>query len=158
MREITLVSIRSFIQLGNWWSDINHSPVWQDRISHTLAVMYAFIAIATLVMLLSFLFFLLLLCWAKSFGRFLRFREMKSLSVWECLLQYFVPCYCSCLLLMGECLFYRIYVDKISSVCVTKMSRGITYFLFVGFLLFVDPTYSNRMQSSRIRLDYSEGV
>ncbi|KMZ56940.1 Tobamovirus multiplication protein 3 [Zostera marina] len=52
MREITLVSIRSFIQLGNWWSDINHSPVWQDRISHTLAVMYAFIAIATLIQLI----------------------------------------------------------------------------------------------------------
>ncbi|XP_010500312.1 PREDICTED: protein TOM THREE HOMOLOG 1-like [Camelina sativa] len=29
----------------NWWSDVNESPVWQDRIFHILAVLYGIVSV-----------------------------------------------------------------------------------------------------------------
>ncbi|GMH23951.1 hypothetical protein Nepgr_025794 [Nepenthes gracilis] len=36
---------------SNWWSDINKSQVWQDRIFHVLAVLYGIVAVVALVQL-----------------------------------------------------------------------------------------------------------
>lgn len=34
---------------SSWWHDINASPIWQDRIFHALAILYALVAIVALV-------------------------------------------------------------------------------------------------------------
>lgn len=33
----------------NWWSDVDESPVWQDRIFHILAVLYAIVSVIAVV-------------------------------------------------------------------------------------------------------------
>ena len=33
----------------NWWWDVNESPVWQDRIFHLLAVLYAVVSVIAVV-------------------------------------------------------------------------------------------------------------
>ncbi|CAH2037705.1 unnamed protein product [Thlaspi arvense] len=35
----------------NWWSDVNESPVWQDRIFHILAVLYAIVSVIAVIQL-----------------------------------------------------------------------------------------------------------
>lgn len=50
---------------SNWWRHINDSPLWQDRIFHTLAALYGLVAVVALVCLCfpflisSFIFFFL---------------------------------------------------------------------------------------------------
>lgn len=39
----------------NWWSDVNESPVWQDRIFHVLAVLYGIVSVIAVVPLLVLL-------------------------------------------------------------------------------------------------------
>lgn len=34
---------------SNWWDDVNASAVWQDRIFHALAALYAVVAAVALV-------------------------------------------------------------------------------------------------------------
>ncbi|XP_010496200.1 PREDICTED: protein TOM THREE HOMOLOG 1-like [Camelina sativa] len=36
----------------NWWSDVNESPVWQDRIFHILAVLYGIVSVIVVVQLI----------------------------------------------------------------------------------------------------------
>ncbi|CAL9214989.1 unnamed protein product [Arabidopsis halleri] len=35
----------------NWWSDVNESPVWQDRIFHVLAVLYGIVSVIAVIQL-----------------------------------------------------------------------------------------------------------
>ncbi|CAN8305205.1 unnamed protein product [Cochlearia groenlandica] len=35
----------------NWWSDVNESPVWQDRIFHILAALYAIVSVIAVIQL-----------------------------------------------------------------------------------------------------------
>lgn len=35
----------------NWWWDVNESPVWQDRIFHILAVLYAIVSVIAVIQL-----------------------------------------------------------------------------------------------------------
>ncbi|XP_024008328.1 protein TOM THREE HOMOLOG 1 isoform X2 [Eutrema salsugineum] len=35
----------------NWWSDVNESPVWQDRIFHILAVLYGIVSVIAVIQL-----------------------------------------------------------------------------------------------------------
>ncbi|KAF2559744.1 hypothetical protein F2Q68_00013393 [Brassica cretica] len=35
----------------NWWWDVNESPVWQDRIFHLLAVLYAVVSVIAVIQL-----------------------------------------------------------------------------------------------------------
>ncbi|XP_010476507.1 PREDICTED: protein TOM THREE HOMOLOG 1 [Camelina sativa] len=35
----------------NWWSDVNESPMWQDRIFHILAVLYGIVSVIAVVQL-----------------------------------------------------------------------------------------------------------
>ncbi|XP_050210321.1 tobamovirus multiplication protein 3 [Mercurialis annua] len=37
--------------LNNWWEDVNHSHLWQDRIFHLLAALYGLVAAVALVQL-----------------------------------------------------------------------------------------------------------
>ncbi|XP_058098059.1 tobamovirus multiplication protein 3 [Magnolia sinica] len=37
---------------SNWWEEVNNSPLWQDRIFHTLAGLYGFIAAVALIQLI----------------------------------------------------------------------------------------------------------
>ncbi|XP_043696436.1 tobamovirus multiplication protein 3-like [Telopea speciosissima] len=37
---------------SNWWDNINNSPVWQDRIFHVLAGLYAFVGAIALIQLI----------------------------------------------------------------------------------------------------------
>ncbi|XP_010554350.1 PREDICTED: protein TOM THREE HOMOLOG 1 isoform X4 [Tarenaya hassleriana] len=36
---------------SSWWSDVNESPVWQDRIFHVLAVLYGIVSFVALIQL-----------------------------------------------------------------------------------------------------------
>ncbi|GJM91336.1 hypothetical protein PR202_ga07699 [Eleusine coracana subsp. coracana] len=36
----------------DWWRDVNESPLWQDRIFHTLAVLYGLVSVIALVQLI----------------------------------------------------------------------------------------------------------
>lgn len=37
---------------STWWSDVNASPIWQDRIFHVLAVLYGTVSVIAVVRLL----------------------------------------------------------------------------------------------------------
>ncbi|KAJ4974461.1 hypothetical protein NE237_007635 [Protea cynaroides] len=39
-------------ETSNWWDEINNSPVWQDRIFHVLAGLYALVGIVALIQLI----------------------------------------------------------------------------------------------------------
>lgn len=47
---------------SSWWHDINASPLWQDRIFHGLAILYALVAVVALVIIITSLSFSLSLC------------------------------------------------------------------------------------------------
>lgn len=34
---------------SSWWSDVNKSPIWQDRIFHALALLYGIVSVVALV-------------------------------------------------------------------------------------------------------------
>ncbi|KAJ0252843.1 Tobamovirus multiplication protein 3 [Hirschfeldia incana] len=36
---------------SSWWSDVNESPIWQDRIFHALALLYGIVSIVALIQL-----------------------------------------------------------------------------------------------------------
>ena len=36
-------------EASSWWSDVNESPIWQDRIFHALAVLYGVVSIVAVV-------------------------------------------------------------------------------------------------------------
>ncbi|CAH2045761.1 unnamed protein product [Thlaspi arvense] len=36
---------------SNWWSDVNESPIWQDRIFHFLAILYGIVSIVAVIQL-----------------------------------------------------------------------------------------------------------
>ncbi|KAL1221105.1 Tobamovirus multiplication protein 3 [Cardamine amara subsp. amara] len=36
---------------SNWWSDVNESPIWQDRIFHVLAILYGIVSIVAVIQL-----------------------------------------------------------------------------------------------------------
>lgn len=41
---------------SSWWHDINASTLWQDRIFHGLAILYALVAVVALVIITSLSF------------------------------------------------------------------------------------------------------
>ncbi|XP_020222313.1 protein TOM THREE HOMOLOG 1 [Cajanus cajan] len=45
------VAALDLTESSNWWRDINHSPLWQDRIFHLLAILYGVVAAVALVQL-----------------------------------------------------------------------------------------------------------
>jgi hypothetical protein len=45
----TAASTTALIGAVDWWRDVNESPLWQDRIFHTLAVLYGVISVIALV-------------------------------------------------------------------------------------------------------------
>ena len=52
MRETpsyTAVTMSKLTDASNWWNDVNESPLWQDRIFHGLAALYALVAAVALV-------------------------------------------------------------------------------------------------------------
>ncbi|CAH8383382.1 unnamed protein product [Eruca vesicaria subsp. sativa] len=55
--EITTSSSSSAVEAfdlkdaSSWWSDVNESPIWQDRIFHALALLYGFVSIVALIQL-----------------------------------------------------------------------------------------------------------
>jgi hypothetical protein len=40
-------------EASNWWSDVNESPIWQDRIFHVLAVLYGIVSLVAVVRFVS---------------------------------------------------------------------------------------------------------
>lgn len=38
-------------EASNWWSDVNESPIWQDRIFHVLAVLYGIVSLVAVIQL-----------------------------------------------------------------------------------------------------------
>lgn len=36
-------------EASSWWSDVNESPIWQDRIFHLLALLYGIVSIVAVV-------------------------------------------------------------------------------------------------------------
>lgn len=38
-------------EASNWWSDVNESPIWQDRIFHVLAVLYGIVSVVAVIQL-----------------------------------------------------------------------------------------------------------
>ncbi|XP_014520866.1 tobamovirus multiplication protein 3 [Vigna radiata var. radiata] len=51
MAEVMAVAAVDLTDASNWWNDIDDSPVWQDRIFYTLAVLYGIVATVALVQL-----------------------------------------------------------------------------------------------------------
>ncbi|KAK7348955.1 hypothetical protein VNO80_23750 [Phaseolus coccineus] len=49
--EVVAVAAVELTDASNWWNDIDDSPVWQDRIFYTLAVLYGIVATVALVQL-----------------------------------------------------------------------------------------------------------
>ena len=49
MAEVMAVAAVDLTDASNWWNDIDDSPVWQDRIFYTLAVLYGIVATVALV-------------------------------------------------------------------------------------------------------------
>ncbi|VVB03872.1 unnamed protein product [Arabis nemorensis] len=38
-------------EASSWWSDVNESPIWQDRIFHMLAILYGLVSIVAVIQL-----------------------------------------------------------------------------------------------------------
>ncbi|CAF2083127.1 BnaAnng22260D [Brassica napus] len=52
MHSLSSSSSASSLKEGpNWWWDVNESPVWQDRIFHILAVLYAVVSVIAVIQL-----------------------------------------------------------------------------------------------------------
>ncbi|RDY08284.1 Tobamovirus multiplication protein 3, partial [Mucuna pruriens] len=49
--EVVAVAAVELTDASSWWQDIDDSPVWQDRIFYTLAVLYGIVATIALVQL-----------------------------------------------------------------------------------------------------------
>lgn len=45
------VAVAAFLSASNWWDDVNHSLLWQDRIFHALAALYGLVSVVALVIL-----------------------------------------------------------------------------------------------------------
>ncbi|KAF8099251.1 hypothetical protein N665_0247s0034 [Sinapis alba] len=56
MHSLSSSSAASLVALNlkettNWWSDVNESPFWQDRIFHILAVLYGIVSVIAVIQL-----------------------------------------------------------------------------------------------------------
>ncbi|KAL9324849.1 hypothetical protein ACSQ67_005494 [Phaseolus vulgaris] len=49
--EVVAVAAVELTDASNWWHDVDDSPMWQDRIFYTLAVLYGIVATVALVQL-----------------------------------------------------------------------------------------------------------
>ena len=47
--EVMSVAAVELTDASSWWHDIDDSPLWQDRMSYTLAVLYGIVATVALV-------------------------------------------------------------------------------------------------------------
>lgn len=47
------VEMLNLKEASNWWSDVNESPIWQDRIFHVLAVLYGIVSVVAVVRFVS---------------------------------------------------------------------------------------------------------
>jgi len=47
------VEMLNLKEASNWWSDVNESPIWQDRIFHVLAVLYGIVSLVAVVRFVS---------------------------------------------------------------------------------------------------------
>lgn len=45
------VEMLNLKEASNWWSDVNESPIWQDRIFHVLAVLYGIVSLVAVIQL-----------------------------------------------------------------------------------------------------------
>ncbi|CAD5317916.1 hypothetical protein AtNW77_Chr2g0222131 [Arabidopsis thaliana] len=45
------VEMLNLKEASNWWSDVNESPIWQDRIFHVLAVLYGIVSVVAVIQL-----------------------------------------------------------------------------------------------------------
>ena len=49
MTSSSAVEALNLKEASSWWSDVNESPIWQDRIFHALAVLYGIVSIVAVV-------------------------------------------------------------------------------------------------------------
>ncbi|XP_039146228.1 tobamovirus multiplication protein 3-like [Dioscorea cayenensis subsp. rotundata] len=48
---VAAVAVAAFRSASNWWDDVNHSLLWQDRIFHALAALYGLVSVVALIQL-----------------------------------------------------------------------------------------------------------